>query len=282
MLASSLFCALAVLGSSLAAPAPADAQVAARNLSPPSYNTTLLTRGATEQIPEGWNLESWAYQNEQLIGVVKEIPAEGPCKECEVAAWGNLHKMGDGKEYWDAWIVCRQKTRSLVWDIRRIGEIAHCDLGTEEESWELERTTTESVGLDVNAGATFEMFNIGASVSYKQETSERENRAKKVSCGDFRGKKCVVGGIAVREIETIEGDVKIAKDDRDHPFPHNVWKDGDGEVYPYGIRNIVHKTQREVDPGYGDGWNTWQVEGEDKCLAMFDNRYYSAYKVSNK
>lgn len=278
MLATMLFSALAVLGTSMAAPAYSDSDC----LDDIPNNSTLQAR-FVDQIPENWPLEYWVdYDNSKLVGTVKEHQAESPLAECRAAYWGKSHWRGDGR-YTDAYLICRQNTKRVAWDIKRIGEVVNC--GTEKVSttWEVTEGQTETFGANAGLEATFEGFGVNLGMSASQTSSKSEHYSQTVECDPaFKDKKCKIAGQALLELHVVEGWVNIPDADVDKKQAgkfYKTWQNGNADQEPYGMRDFKSIVHRHVDyEGYADGWNAWEGIGQAECVDIIENRHYKASK----
>lgn len=273
MLASTLFATLAVLGTSMAAPVTEPGT---------SANPALVARAPGEK-PKNWPIDHFITltDNGKLLGIVDEKAAGSVLEKCVVTDWGKEYSNDQGK-YRNGYVVCWQKTKHIAWDIRRMGDVNNCDTESKTETWELSEGQRESWEVSASISAAFEAFGFSMSASTSSEHTKNSAYTKSVACNpDFKDKRCLVGGQAILEVETVEGWVKLPPSDVDKKNKNKLysnWQDVDTQNEPYGMYDSFTKnTYRSVDyGGYESGWNTWEGIGQEQCMTIFDNRFYAA------
>lgn len=267
MLATTLFSALAVLGTSMAAPA--------------CGNSTMVARAAVGDIPEKWPISGWVTVDGKLVGTVEEQPAENPLADCKVDHWGKKHKNDQG-EYKNAYIKCRQWTKKGAWDIRRMGTETNCGTENKTETWTLNEGQTTEFGVNAGVEGTFSMFKVNLGASVKKTSSKNQGYTKAVSCNPtFKDIKCRIASQAVIEMETVEGWVRIPVgevDEKNKDKTYSNWQGVNKEDALLGIDDQGKRVNyRHVDyDNYPDGWNDWEGIGHRECVEIIDNKYYKA------
>lgn len=279
MLAATLFSTLAVLGTTMAAPANGDAFS--------TGNSTLLARAAVGDVPENWPINGWVIVDGKLVGTVEEDPAANPLADCKVDQWGKT-KKNDLGEYKNAHIKCRQWTKKAAWDIRRMGSATNCGTENKTETWTLSEGQTTEFGVNANVEATFSLFKVNIGASFKKTSSKNQGYTKTVSCNPtFKDIKCRIAAQAAIEMETVEGWVRIPiadVDEKDKDKVYSNWQGVNADDALLGIDDQAsRKNYRHVDyDNYPDGWNDWEGIGQRECVDIIDNKYYKAQLLLNK
>lgn len=238
-------------------------------------NSTLVRR-LPYSPPESFDLMYWTLDNSVITGTVTEELAESPLANCRKVDMKNLFMVGD-ERYVDVKLACMQRKRQQIIDLRRIGDIKNCDTGTQTETWTVTDSVTTTEEASAGLKATFEAFGLDASVSAKEEQTHSDSYTIEVGCGDFRGKKCQVGGKAVIRLDVIEGWVSVPATAL-ASSPITTWRDQDTTQEPYGMRDFKNDvTHTFGDYGsYASGWNSWEELGEENCRLLLDNKFHNA------
>lgn len=284
MLAATLFYVIATLGNSAFA-APVDdtnsigpnGRYKQSQQFPAFGNSTLERRAPNFNVPKESGMAYWEdYEDGSLIGTLPgEWQAPSPFANCKAVEYGHTkdrYGLGDAL---DVKVRCLLWSKQTAWDIRRIGDVTYCNHGSVSEKWTIgEKETTEvSAGMDLGASGIFEIFSASLNFKVTNTVEKSKGYEKSVTCGDFKGIKCRVGGHAVAEIGYFEGWVNVPKGD-----DISKWQAQTNEE-PYNMRDFKKTTAHAWNQGYETGWIDWETEGEDRCRNDFKDRHYLASKI---
>jgi len=245
-------------------------------LSSPALGAPAGRASANVTTPEGTVLaDDVDYNDEKAPDDVHEVSPNGPLEgyrappvnydvtaRCYIVDGVDEHGNPlHGNQKHGIKLECIQSLRQVTYDIRRIGQYpVDCGAGTTTEKWSVSDSDTKSAQVKISTETRWEFIKSALDVELSDQRTHAETFERTLSCGDYKGVKCLVGGLALVEVKVRRGWVDhVTTWDQSHPGTMLPQWDHFTDAPDYGMWDIEEETIYKFNPLYANGWDIWNA-----------------------